>query len=165
MSMSNAIAMGQPTTLDLIVQRSNLALYLLLRWLGCWIDLIVLALFLLAPDYLLGNARYQETIFVWLGAMVLYFPVCEALWGRTVGKLLTGLVIIDRDGRPPGFVKAILRTLLRLVEVNPLLLGGIPAAIAVIASKNRQRLGDMVARTYVVRAKDLRAAELGSAFS
>jgi uncharacterized RDD family membrane protein YckC len=160
--MSEAIAIAQPTTLDLVVQRSNLALYLLLRWLGCWIDLIVLALFLLGPDYLLGNERYQETIFVWLGAIVLYFPVCEALWGRTVGKLLTGLVVIDRDGRPPGFVKAILRTLLRLVEVNPLLLGGIPAAIAVVASKNRQRLGDMLARTYVVRAKDLRAAELGS---
>ena len=143
----------------------NLGVYVLLRWVGAWIDLIVLALFLLVPDYVLGNARYQETIFVWLGAIILYFPVLEALWGRTLGKLLTGLVIVDKDGRPPGFLKALLRTLLRLFEVNPLLLGGIPAAIAVVASKNRQRLGDMAARTYVVRAKDLRQAQIGAIYS
>jgi len=45
----------------------------------------------------------------------------------------------------------------RLVEVNPLLLGGLPAGIAVAMSRRRQRLGDMLAGTYVVRRKDLAA--------
>ena len=57
-----------------------------------------------------------------------------------------------------------MRTLLRLFEVNPLLLGGIPAAIAVLCSKNRQRLGDMLAGTYVIRTKDLAKARLAAPF-
>jgi uncharacterized RDD family membrane protein YckC len=41
------------------------------------------------------------------------------------------------------------------VEVNPLVVGGLPAAIAVGMSHNRQRLGDMLAHTFVVRVSDL----------
>jgi len=156
-----------------LVQQSNLAFYLLLRWFGCWIDLAFVLLLVLAapiignvvPSDVRANPAYQATIFIWLAAAILYFPVCEAFWGRTLGKLLTGLVIIDRDGQPPGIGKALLRTLLRLIEVNPFLVGGIPAGIAVLASQHRQRLGDMAARTYVVRGKHLRMARLGAPFS
>jgi len=154
-----------------LVQQSNLAFYLLLRWLGCWIDLAVVLLLVLAPALIAPAIRgvvpdpvLGVTIFIGLAVAILYFPVGEAFWGRTLGKLLTGLVIIDRDGRPPGIGKALLRTLLRLIEVNPFLLGGIPAALAVLASENRQRLGDMAARTYVVRSKHLKEARIGAAF-
>lgn len=44
---------------------------------------------------------------------------------------------------------------MRLVEVNPFLLGGIPAGIAVALSTYNQRLGDMLAGTYVVVTKKL----------
>ena len=141
-----------------IARDSKLLPHLLLRWAGSWIDLIVLALLLIVPDFLLGNEVYQATMAIWLGAAILYFPIAEGFWGRTAGKLLTGLIVVDHAGRPPGLLKAAVRTLLRLVEVNPLLLGGIPAAIAVAASQRRQRLGDMLARTYVVRLKELRRA-------
>jgi len=155
-----------------LVQQSNLVFYLLLRWLGCWIDLVVVLLLVLAPaviapasrgvvpDYVLGAA-----LLIGLAVAILYFPVGEAFWGRTLGKLLTGLVIIDRDGRPPGIGRALLRTLLRLIEVNPLLMGAIPAAIAVLASQHRQRLGDMAASTFVVRSKHLKMARTGVPFS
>jgi uncharacterized RDD family membrane protein YckC len=46
----------------------------------------------------------------------------------------------------------------RLIEVNPLLMGGVPAGIAVAVSAKRQRIGDMIANTYVVRARTLRQA-------
>jgi uncharacterized RDD family membrane protein YckC len=46
------------------------------------------------------------------------------------------------------------RTLFRLIEVNPILVGGIPAGIAVLMSAHKQRLGDMVASTYVLRDRD-----------
>jgi uncharacterized RDD family membrane protein YckC len=157
--MSEGIATGGLATPEDIAQRSSLALLLVLRWIGAWIDLIVLALFLLAPDYFLGNETYRATIAIWLGLVILYFPIGEAFWGRTLGKLLTGLVVVDADGRPPGLLKAVLRTLLRLFEVNPLVAGGLPAGIAVAVSQKRQRLGDMVAGTYVVRARDLARAK------
>jgi len=170
--MAQGIAAVGTVKPEELVQQSNLAFYLLLRWLGSVIDIIVLGLLVAAPliihsigpDYALGNTAYHVLFFILLAGAILYFPVGEAFWGRTLGKLLTGLVIIDRDGRPPGIGKALLRTLLRLIEVNPFLLGGIPAALAVLASENRQRLGDMAARTYVVRSKHLKEARIGAAF-
>jgi len=168
--MAIGIAAGGTVKPEELVQQSNLVFYLLLRWLGCWIDLVVVLLLVIAPvfapslrgvvpDYVLGAA-----LLIGLVVAILYFPVGEAFWGRTLGKLLTGLVIIDRDGRPPGVGKALLRTLLRLIEVNPLLMGAIPAAIAVLASEHRQRLGDMAARTFVVRSKHLKEARIGAPF-
>ena len=41
------------------------------------------------------------------------------------------------------------RTGLRLFEVNPLLLGALPAGVAILASSRRQRLGDWLAGTVV----------------
>jgi uncharacterized RDD family membrane protein YckC len=125
------------------------------RWLGAWIDFIVLASFLLIPDYLLGNSLYQRTIFVWLGLIVVYFPFMESACGKTIGKFVTRTRVVDSQGRKPSLRQSIVRSLFRLIEVNPLLLGGLPAGIAVLASKNRQRLGDMVAGTYVLKDSDV----------
>jgi uncharacterized RDD family membrane protein YckC len=125
------------------------------RWLGAWIDFVVVAAILIVPDATLGNDRYQATSAVWLTLCVLYFPVTEGLTGRSLGKLVTGTKVVTVAGHRPGVLRALVRTLTRLVEVNPLLLGGTPAAIAVLASRNHQRLGDMAAGTYVVKAKDL----------
>jgi len=170
--MAQGIAAGRIVKPEDLVQQSNLAFYLLLRWFGWWIDMVVVLLLVLAwpilrdvvPNHILDNRAYQATILIWFAAAILYLPVCEAFWGRTLGKLLSGLVIIDRDGRRPGIGKALLRMLLRLIEANPLLMGGIPAGIAVLASQHRQRLGDMAAQTYVVRSKHLRMARLGATF-
>jgi uncharacterized RDD family membrane protein YckC len=45
--------------------------------------------------------------------------------------------------------------LLRLVEVNPLLVGGLPAGIVAVLSPRKQRLGDMLAGTLVVYRGDI----------
>ena len=49
-----------------------------------------------------------------------------------------------------------IRTLLRIVEVNPGGCGAIPAGIAVYCTSRRQRLGDWLAGTLVVRKSRLR---------
>ena len=144
-----------PFSIEATVKRSNIWRYLFLRWLGAWIDLIVLSLFLLIPDLVLGNLLYQETIWIWLVPLIIYFPVLEGIWGRSLGKLITGMRVVDNSGNAPGIWKSILRTITRFIEVNPVVAGGLPAGIAVAMSQKRQRLGDMLARTYVVRVKDL----------
>lgn len=128
------------------------------RWAATWIDLLIAPGSLLFFDLVLGNELYQSTLPLWLLLIAAYFPLTEGLTGRTLGKWALGLKVVRRDGQLPGLGKALLRTLLRLVEVNPFLLGGLIAGVVVLASKNRQRLGDMVADTYVVRVADLRAA-------
>jgi uncharacterized RDD family membrane protein YckC len=82
-----------------------------------------------------------------------YFFISEALWSRTPGKYLQGLVVVDPSGGRCGWRRALVRTLLRVVEANPLLLGGLPAGIAILASERNQRLGDLAAGTIVVSAR------------
>jgi len=140
------------------------------RWFGCWIDFLVLAALLFLPSLLTGllmgvtaagsaaaaREASETTLIVGAIAMVAYFPITEGLWGRSLGKLLSGTVVVTKTGAMPGVWRALLRTLLRLIEVNPFLLGGIPAAIFVAATSERRRLGDLLAGTYVVPADALK---------
>ena len=80
-----------------------------------------------------------------------YFFLLEGAFGRTVAKLLLGLVVMRTDGTRAGWREAAQRTLLRVLEVNPVLLGALPAALFVAFSKKHQRLGDMWAGTVVVQ--------------
>jgi uncharacterized RDD family membrane protein YckC len=82
-----------------------------------------------------------------------YFFLPEALWSRTPGKYLQGLAVVDASGARCGWRRALVRTLLRVVEANLLLFGGLPAGLTILASKRNQRLGDLAAGTLVVSAR------------
>ena len=58
-----------------------------------------------------------------------YFVVLEALWSRTFGKFFQGLVVRKLDGDLCDWRSALIRGSLRIIEVNPLLLGGLPAGL------------------------------------
>ncbi|HEY6660908.1 MAG TPA: RDD family protein [Pyrinomonadaceae bacterium] len=82
-----------------------------------------------------------------------YFVVLEALWSRTFGKFFQGLVVRKLDGSRCDWKAALIRGVLRLVEVNPILFGGLPAGLVIIASERKQRIGDLLAGTLVVSDK------------
>jgi uncharacterized RDD family membrane protein YckC len=84
-----------------------------------------------------------------------YFFVFEALWSRTPGKYLFGLRVCQVDGSRCTLRSATLRTLLRVIEVNPILLGALPAGIMLLVTKRKQRLGDLLAGTVVISNKIL----------
>ena len=84
---------------------------------------------------------------------LLYFFIFEMLWSRTPGKFLQGLVVRNIDGTRCSLKAHVIRTLARLLEANPILLGGIPAGIAIFASDRKQRMGDSLAGTVVVSRK------------
>jgi uncharacterized RDD family membrane protein YckC len=44
---------------------------------------------------------------------------------------------------------------MRLVEVNPLLLGALPAGISILATERKQRIGDLQAGTVVVHQNQI----------
>lgn len=85
-----------------------------------------------------------------LAAAALYYILLEGLVGRTVGKMVTGIKVIDADtGNPPGIVSAAVRTASRVIDG----LGGyLVGFIIVLVSDRRRRLGDIAAKTLVVRA-------------
>jgi len=82
-----------------------------------------------------------------------YFVVLEGVWSRTFGKFFQGLVVRKLDGSPCDWTGALIRGATRIIEVNPLLFGGLPAGLAIMASERKQRIGDMMAGTLVVSDK------------
>jgi len=125
------------------------------RWAALWIDMILISIFLISLNYLLGQELYQKLIAIWLIVIALYYPILEGLYGASLGKFLFGIRVIDMDGNVPGIKKSILRTIPRIIETNPIFAGGVPAAISYACSKKNQRLGDMLAGTIVVRKANL----------
>ena len=80
-----------------------------------------------------------------------YFVVCEGFFkGKTVGKHVFGLRVIQEQGHPMTFWSAMLRNLVRAAESFPLY--G-PAFISMLCSRRFQRLGDLVARTVVIQER------------
>ncbi|WP_264454368.1 RDD family protein [Paenibacillus polymyxa] len=84
-----------------------------------------------------------------------YYLLLEGYTGYTLGKFVFRIKVVNGEGKPPGFLKSLIRTLLRLIDTNPLLMGGIPAGISVLVTASRQRIGDLAAGTYVVKVRDL----------
>ena len=83
-----------------------------------------------------------------------YFFVFEALWSRTPGKFFQGLQVRKADGSKFSTRDAAIRTLARIIEVNPLLFGGLPAGIVILSTTRKQRIGDLLANTVVVSNPD-----------
>ena len=88
--------------------------------------------------------------FAWLLLGLGYYIVLEALSGATLGKRLVGLKVVRLEGAALDWQSSIVRNVMRLVDG---LFFYVIAAILVWASAKKQRLGDRVAGTVVVRAR------------
>jgi uncharacterized RDD family membrane protein YckC len=90
----------------------------------------------------------------WVLLVLLAFSVGEGLWGLTPGKWIVGISVVGTDLAPCGFGRALVRNLLKLVDGFFNYLVGI---LMVAYTPDWQRLGDMAARTIVIRRKPGRA--------
>ncbi len=90
-------------------------------------------------------------------AQWIYFVVCEAVYGRSPGKMAVGLRVVTTSGRPIGWRASALRNLLRAADLLPF---GYIGGVASMALTSRfQRIGDLVAGTMVVAPERARAAK------
>ncbi len=80
-----------------------------------------------------------------------YGLTLEWLWsGRTLGKRLMKLRVIDERGLALGLRQVVIRNLFRFIDMLPTMLYPI-GGIACLLTKRCQRLGDLAAGTLVVR--------------
>lgn len=79
-----------------------------------------------------------------------YYIYLEGNYGQTLGKMALGLVVVTEDGDDIDYGPATIRTLLRLVDVLPVLY--LVGFVVILITDRKQRLGDIVADTVVVRA-------------
>lgn len=79
-----------------------------------------------------------------------YFTVLEGWTGQTVGKKLLGVIVIHREGRAITFGQALTRNLLRFIDgIGNYVVG----LVCMLLTSERQRCGDILANTVVVRKK------------
>ncbi len=98
---------------------------------------------------LLGRAGAGLNLIVMFLVYWTYPIVLETLWnGQTVGKRALKLRVVSADGAPVGWLAAIVRNLLRTVDMLPF--GYMAGLVASLADPHGRRLGDMVAGTLVV---------------
>jgi uncharacterized RDD family membrane protein YckC len=91
----------------------------------------------------------QEWLMIGLASWsVGYFILCEGLTGRTPGKWIVGIAVVDNDGVQPSWLQIVIRNVIRLVDVT----GLVPVGLIVMLSRSdRRRVGDILARTLVIR--------------
>jgi uncharacterized RDD family membrane protein YckC len=129
-----------------LVRARAFAVDLLLR--GA-LSLLAIGLLGRLGDLGIGLALILLFLLNW-GYMVLF----EALnQGRSPGKQLLGLCVVHEDGTPVSWGAALLRNLLRFVDMLPL--GYACGLLASLVSPRFQRLGDLAAGTLVIHRQRL----------
>jgi uncharacterized RDD family membrane protein YckC len=91
-----------------------------------------------------------------------YFTLFEAFWnGRTPGKRVARIRVIQRSGRGIGLFEAMTRNLLRIIDQIPFIYA--VGVVTIFLTKQHQRLGDLAAGTLVVHEREqLDAPSAGS---
>jgi uncharacterized RDD family membrane protein YckC len=112
------------------------------------------------------SAQWAEALFIF--AIFLfnwgYFTLFEAYWnGRTPGKRIARIRVIQRTGRPIGLLESMARNLVRYVDQFPIFYG--IGVITMFITKQHQRLGDLAAGTLVVRDRETESPLWGEAGS
>ena len=104
-----------------------------------------------------SQISYQWQVAIWVFVVFLlnwgYFTFFEAFCnGRTPGKRVAGIRVIQRSGRPIGFLESLARNLVRYVDQIPFFYA--VGVIVMFVTRQHQRLGDLAAGTLVVRDRE-----------
>ncbi|MGN6707645.1 MAG: RDD family protein [Rhodanobacter sp.] len=102
-----------------------------------------------------GNGLAMLLLFALMWA---YAVVCE-VWmdGQTPGKRALGLRVVHADGTPVTWLPSVVRNLLRAVDILPGVYG--VGLVSTLVDPHARRLGDIVAGTMVVHARELPAGQ------
>ncbi|HEX2906941.1 MAG TPA: RDD family protein [Phototrophicaceae bacterium] len=130
------------------------------RCMAAIIDYTILLLLMAVAAYLFSRAIPDDAqnesgtvaVFVLLqfSLITFYHLLFELFWnGQTPGKRWTGIRVIQANGLPATTAGIIIRNLVRVFDFLPIFYGF--GMLVLFASKNTQRLGDLAAKTVVVR--------------
>ncbi|MBK8206634.1 MAG: RDD family protein [Planctomycetes bacterium] len=86
---------------------------------------------------------------VTLLVLIIYSTVAEVFWGRTFGKALLRLRVVDVKGEQPATWRIVVRNLVKVFELVHFLVLLIPMVLMMMTGK-QQRLGDILGGTFVI---------------
>lgn len=155
MTFDDRIGIRTPEGLEIELHLAGLGS----RLVAALIDFVIVGIVLILAAFgMFGLADFlgSAMLAIGLGWLIMllillgYFVAFEVFAdGRTPGKAMFSLRVLMDDGEPVGFGPSVVRNLLRLVDLFPAL--PILGPIAILVSDKNQRIGDMAARTIVVR--------------
>lgn len=118
---------------------------MLIDALGFYVLAIVVGVLLSFVDQSLLDAMtmYPLAYLFGLAVMILYYVPSETLFGRTLGKLVTGTRTVSESGAPASFLQILGRTLSRLI----------PFELLTFVSKPHVGLHDRLSHTRVIRIR------------
>jgi uncharacterized RDD family membrane protein YckC len=125
---------------------------------GAGMVLVYFLAFLFLPALYVFNrisAQWAEAIVIFFFFLMNwgYFTLFEAFWnGRTPGKRVAKIRVIQRSGRSIGLVESMARNLVRYVDQLPFFYA--VGVITMFVTRQHQRLGDLAAGTLVVRDRE-----------
>lgn len=97
-----------------------------------------------------GKAALFFLIFLLLGFA--YWSVLPGVTGWTLGKLATRTRVVGEDGRlPAGIWRNVARQAMGVADYFPYILPGLTGFIVALSTRDHRRVGDIVAKTYVVK--------------
>jgi len=126
-----------------------------IRLVSIIIDNIIVGIIISVIGGMVGfGMMAQEMVLWWIGLLYFviymgYFALMEGSRGQTIGKMITKIKVVREDGRPIDMNQALVRNILRIIDG---LFAYLIGAILIWRSDKKQRLGDSVAKTVVVKA-------------
>ena len=126
-----------------------------IRFVSLLIDSIILSIIIGVVGSIIGFGIMERGMVPWwLGLLYFiiyigYFAYLEGSRGQTIGKMITKIKVVREDGKPIDMNQAFTRNILRIIDGLIVYLIG---AILIWRSNKKQRLGDNIAKTVVVKA-------------
>jgi uncharacterized RDD family membrane protein YckC len=80
---------------------------------------------------------------------ILYFSFFESTSGQTIGKRIIGIKVVNKSNQVIDLGSAVIRNILRIIDWLPFFY--IVGFVLVSTSIKRQRLGDYIAKTIVIK--------------
>jgi Zn-dependent protease with chaperone function/uncharacterized RDD family membrane protein YckC len=102
---------------------------------------------ILARKFPTGDIDMLLNLYTEANLLILYFIMFEWLFGATIGKFLVGVCVIRVDGTPCSFKAAVVRNLMRCLDI---ILFCIPTYVTRQAPLE-QSIGDRIAKTIVIK--------------
>jgi uncharacterized RDD family membrane protein YckC len=125
-----------------------------IRFISFLIDTIVLGVLIGVIGSILGFSVVSRTAGWGFGLLsfiifLAYFTYLEGSKGQTIGKMVTKIKVVGEDGEMINMNQAFTRNILRVIDG---LLAYLIGAILIWRSEKKQRLGDRIAKTVVIKA-------------
>ncbi len=100
-----------------------------------------------------GGATFRLSggrLLLYMVIVLAYYVVFESQMGTSPGKKIMGLKVVNEQGQAPDMTAVVVRNILRFIDGLPFLY--LLGFIVVMVTPTKQRIGDLAARTWVVKA-------------